>query len=45
VSGVRGNVRPVGWKDKGEANVLSNMHIPTVEGNFKESGKAANGLT
>jgi hypothetical protein len=44
VSRVRGNLRAVGWKDKREAYVLFNMHIPTVEGNFKEVGKAAKPL-
>jgi hypothetical protein len=40
VSRVKGTLRAVCWKDKGEVYVLSNMHIPPVEGNFKLDGKA-----
>jgi hypothetical protein len=35
-----GNPRVVCWKDKHEVYILSNMHIPLAEGDFKEDGKA-----
>jgi hypothetical protein len=40
VSRVKGTFRAVCWKDRREVYVLSNMHIPPVEGNFKTEGKA-----
>jgi hypothetical protein len=40
VSRVKGTLRAVCWKDKREVYVLSNMHIPPVEGIFKLDGKA-----
>jgi hypothetical protein len=40
VSMVKGTLRAVCWKDRREVYVLSNMHIPPVEGNFKTEGKA-----
>jgi hypothetical protein len=40
VSRVKGTLRAVCWKDKREVYVLSNMHFPPVEGNFKLDGKA-----
>jgi hypothetical protein len=40
VSRVKGTLRAVCWKDKREVYVLSNMHIPPAEGNFKFEGKA-----
>jgi hypothetical protein len=40
VSRVKRTLRAVCWKDKREVYVISNMHIPPVEGNFKTEGKA-----
>ena len=44
VSRVKGSLRAVCWKDKRDVYVLSNMHIPPVEGNFKVDGKAVKPL-
>jgi hypothetical protein len=39
VSQVQGNLRVVCWKDKWEFYVLTNIHAPPAEGNFRdESG-------
>jgi hypothetical protein len=40
VSRVKGTLRAVCWKDKRDVYVLSNMHLPPVEGNFKAEGRA-----
>jgi hypothetical protein len=45
VSKVTGTLRAVCWKDKWEVYVLSNMHIPPVEDNFKTEGKAVKPVT
>jgi len=34
ITWVRGNQNTVGWKDKCDVYVLTNMHTPPVEGNF-----------
>jgi hypothetical protein len=44
VSRVWRNLRAVCWKKKREVYVLSNMHIPPAEGNFKEGGKGVKPL-
>jgi len=37
---VRGNLRAVCWKDRWDVYILTNMHAPSVEGNFTdESGQ------
>ncbi|PSN52550.1 PiggyBac transposable element-derived protein 4 [Blattella germanica] len=40
MSRVNGSLRAVCWKDTRDVYILSNMHIPPVEGNFKADGKA-----
>ena len=41
ITQVRGNQSVVRWKDKRDVCVLTNVHIPPVEGNFcDESGRA-----
>jgi hypothetical protein len=38
---VRGTLRAVGWKDRQDVHILTNMHSPPVEGNFtQESGQS-----
>jgi len=38
---VKGNMTAIVWKDKGNVNILMNMHCPALEGNFcDEHGKA-----
>jgi hypothetical protein len=47
VTRVWGSLMVVCWKDKQEILILilnSNMHIPPVEHNFKEGGKAVKSL-
>jgi len=41
VTRIRGTLRAVRWKDRGDVYILINMHAPPVEGNFtQESGQA-----
>ena len=38
---VRGTLRAIRWKDRWDVYILTNMHVPSVEGNFtQESGQA-----
>ena len=41
VTQVRGTPRVVGWKDRRDVYILTNMYAPPVKGNFiQESGQA-----
>jgi hypothetical protein len=33
---VKGDLTTVVWKDKGNVNMLTNMHHPSVDGNFSD---------